>query len=91
MGAEWEPAQLWDANAIPGLVTWSLLSDGPDELRKNVREGFRSGATFVKLLVTGAVVAISTQQPSDTQFTTAEIAAAVEEARPRYLRHRARA
>ena len=80
MGAEWEPTHLWDQHAIPGLVAWALLSDGPDELRKNVREGFRRGATFVKLLVTGAVVAISTQQPSDTQFTTAEIAVAVEEA-----------
>jgi imidazolonepropionase-like amidohydrolase len=80
MGAEWEPTHLWDQHAIPGLVTWALLSDGPDELRKNVREGFRRGATFVKLLVTGAVVAISTQQPSDTQFTVAEIAVAVEEA-----------
>jgi imidazolonepropionase-like amidohydrolase len=83
MGAEWEPTHLWDAHAIPGLVSWSLLSDGPDELRKNVREGFRRGATFVKLLVTGAVVAISTQKPSDTQFTTAEIAVAVEEANAR--------
>jgi imidazolonepropionase-like amidohydrolase len=83
MGAEWEPTHLWDAHAIPGLVTWSLLSDGPDELRRNVREGFRRGATFVKLLVTGAVVAISTQQPSDTQFTEAEIAVAVEEATAR--------
>ena len=80
MGAEWEPTHLWDHHAIPGLCTWALLSDGPDELRKNVREGFRRGATFVKLLVTGAVVAISTQQPSDTQFNVAEIAVAVEEA-----------
>ena len=83
MGAEWEPTPLWDLHAIPGLCTWSLLSDGPDELRKNVREGFRRGATFVKLLVTGAVVAISTQDPSDTQFTTAEIAVAVQEASAR--------
>ncbi len=83
MGAEWEPARLWDAHAIAGLCAWSLLSDGPDELRKNVREGFRRGATFVKLLVTGAVVAISTQKPSDTQFTTAEIAVAVQEANAR--------
>lgn len=83
MGAEWEPTPLWDLHAIPGLCTWSLLSDGPDELRKNVREGFRRGATFVKLLVTGAVVAISTQQPGDTQFTEAEIAAAVGEAHAR--------
>jgi imidazolonepropionase-like amidohydrolase len=80
MGAEWEPTHLWDQHAVPGLVAWALLSDGPDELRKNVREGFRRGATFVKLLVTGAVVAISTQQPSDTQFTVSEIAVAVEEA-----------
>ncbi len=83
MGAEWEPTPLWDLHAIPGLCTWSLLSDGPGELRKNVREGFRRGATFVKLLVTGAVVAISTQDPSDTQFTTAEIAVAVREASAR--------
>jgi imidazolonepropionase-like amidohydrolase len=80
MGAEWEPTHLWDQHAIPGLVTWGLLADGPDELRKNVREGFRRGASFVKLLVTGAVVAISTQQPSDTQFTVEEIAVAVQEA-----------
>jgi imidazolonepropionase-like amidohydrolase len=80
MGAEWEPTELWDQHAIPGLCAWALLSDGPHELRKNVREGFRRGATFVKLLVTGAVVAISTQQPSDTQFTVEEIAVAVEEA-----------
>jgi imidazolonepropionase-like amidohydrolase len=80
MGPEWEPTRLWDQHAIPGLCTWALLSDGPDELRKNVREGFRRGATFVKLLVTGAVVAISTQQPSDTQFTVEEIAVAVQEA-----------
>jgi imidazolonepropionase-like amidohydrolase len=80
MGAEWEPTHLWDQHAIPGLVAWALLADGPDELRKNVREGFRRGATFVKLLVTGAVVAISTQQPSDTQFTVEEITVAVEEA-----------
>jgi imidazolonepropionase-like amidohydrolase len=80
MGPEWEPTRLWDQHAIPGLCTWALLSDGQDELRKNVREGFRRGATFVKLLVTGAVVAISTQQPSDTQFTVEEIAVAVQEA-----------
>jgi imidazolonepropionase-like amidohydrolase len=83
MGAEWEPTHLWNKHDIPGLCAWSLLSDGPDEMRKNVREGFRRGATFVKLLVTGAVVAPSTQKTSDTQFTTAEIAVAVEEANAR--------
>jgi imidazolonepropionase-like amidohydrolase len=82
-GADWEPTHLWNEHDVPGLCAWSLLSDGPDEMRKNVREGFRRGAAFVKLLVTGAVVASSTQKTSDTQFTTAEIAVAVEEARAR--------
>jgi imidazolonepropionase-like amidohydrolase len=60
----------------------SLLSDSPDELRRNVREGFRRGADFIKLAVTGGVVS-KHDKLSDTQFTVEEIKAAVAEASAR--------
>jgi imidazolonepropionase-like amidohydrolase len=60
----------------------AFLSDGADEMRKNVRETFRRGADFIKLCVTGGVV--STHDAiTDTQFTREEIAVAVEEASAR--------
>jgi imidazolonepropionase-like amidohydrolase len=56
MAAEWEPAADWEDHSIPGLRALALLSDGPAEMRKNVRETFRRGADFLKLCVTGGVV-----------------------------------
>ncbi len=82
LGADWEPTEAWDQHAIPGLRTFSVSSDGPEQLRKNVREGFRRGATFVKLCVTGGVVSRH-DKLSDTQFTVEEIAVAVAEAKAR--------
>lgn len=82
LAAEWEPTARWDDHAIPGLRAMSLLSDGPDEMRKNVRETFRRGADFIKMCVTGGVVSTH-DQLSDTQFTVEEIAVAVEEASAR--------
>lgn len=81
-GAEWEPTHLWDEHHIPGLCALSLLSGNADELRKNVRESFRRGASFLKLCVTGGVVG-GHDRLSDTQFTVDEIAVAVEEAAAR--------
>lgn len=80
--AEWEPTSHWDHHAIPGLRAMSLLSDSPDEMRKNVREGFRRGAEFIKLCVTGGVVSAHNKL-SDTQLCVEEIAAAVSEAAAR--------
>ena len=80
--AEWEPTSLWETHHIPGLFSLALLSDGVEEMRKNVRETFRRGADFIKLCVSGGVV--STQDNiSDTQFTIDEIAVAVQEAEAR--------
>jgi imidazolonepropionase-like amidohydrolase len=59
-----------------------LVADGPDEVRKHVRDQFRQGATQIKLFVSGGVLS-----PSDplwmNQFTDEEIRAAVHEASTR--------
>lgn len=81
-GAAWEPTELWETHHIPGLAALSLMSGNAGELRRNVRESFRRGATFLKLCVTGGVVG-GHDRLDDTQFTTAEIAVAVEEAAAR--------
>lgn len=57
----------------------SAIVDGPEEMRRAVREQLRQGATQIKLFVSGGVLS-----PTDplwmNQFTDAEIRAAVEEA-----------
>ncbi|MGP3536666.1 amidohydrolase family protein [Microbacterium sp. RD1] len=81
-GAAWEPTEMWETHHTPGLASLSLMSGNADELRRNVRESFRRGATFVKLCVTGGVVG-GHDRLDDTQFTVDEIAVAVEEAAAR--------
>jgi imidazolonepropionase-like amidohydrolase len=81
-GADWEPTDLWTEHHIPGLCSLSLMSGNAAELRKNVRESFRRGASFLKLCVTGGVVG-GHDKLTDTQFTVEEIAVAVEEAAAR--------
>lgn len=82
LAAPWEPTSDWCDHALPGLRALALLCDGPAQLRKNAREAFRRGADFLKLCVTGGVVSTH-DKLSDTQFTVAEIAVAVQEARAR--------
>ncbi|WP_037368369.1 metal-dependent hydrolase family protein [Amycolatopsis orientalis] len=81
-GAEWEPTELWNSHHIPGLCALSMQSGNANELRSNVREAFRRGASFLKLCVTGGVVSAH-DQLTDTQFTVEEIAVAVQEAAAR--------
>ena len=54
-------------------------ADGPDELRKAVREQLRNGADFIKVMTTGAR-SNELEDPDPTQMTDAEFAAIVEEA-----------
>jgi len=54
-------------------------ADGPDEVRKAVREQLRRGADFIKVMTTGAR-SVELEDPDPAQLTRAEIAALVEEA-----------
>ncbi len=54
----------------------TIIADGPDEVLKRVREQLRNGATQIKLMAGGGVS--SNYDPLDvTQYTPAELAAAV--------------
>jgi len=54
-------------------------ADGPDEMRKAVREQVRRGADFVKVMSTGAR-SVELEDPDPAQITRAELAALVDEA-----------
>jgi imidazolonepropionase-like amidohydrolase len=53
--------------------------DGPDEVRKAVREQLRRGADFIKVMSTGAR-SVELEDPEPAQLTHSELAAAIEEA-----------
>lgn len=55
------------------------VCDGPDEVRKKVREVLRAGADFIKVCSTGGVMS-PTDHPEFTQFTQTELEVMVEEA-----------
>ncbi len=53
--------------------------DGPDQVRRGVREQIRRGADFVKVMTTGAR-SVELEDPDPAQLTRDEIAAIVDEA-----------
>jgi len=57
-----------------------LEADGPDSVRKAVREQLKAGADWIKLMATGGVMT-PRSQPGATQLTEEELRAGVEEAR----------
>ena len=54
-------------------------ADGPDDVRKAVREQLKAGADVIKILATGGVMTPGVE-PGSPQLTPAEIRAAIEEA-----------
>jgi imidazolonepropionase-like amidohydrolase len=71
------PGELHPPAAIPGLVAFSELADGPDAVRRAAREQFRRGATQIKVMASGGIM--SETDPADrVQFSRDELAAVVE-------------
>lgn len=62
--------------AFPGMYR---EADGPDELRKAVREQIRQGADFVKVMSTGALT-VAGEDVNPAQLTGEELTAVVDEA-----------
>ncbi len=60
------------------------IADGPEEVRKKVREVMRAGAEFIKVMVTGGVISAN-DRPEYPQFTCEELKVIVEEASYRNL------
>ena len=56
-----------------------VVADGPDEVRKVVRETLRRGADVIKIMASGGAVS-PTGRIDSRQYSVAELAAAVEEA-----------
>ena len=54
-------------------------ADGPDDVRRAVREQLRYGADFIKVMTTGAR-SVELEDPDSAQLTKEELAVAVEEA-----------
>ncbi|MBP2473462.1 imidazolonepropionase-like amidohydrolase [Crossiella equi] len=67
---------------LPGLAQGVQVCDGPEEVRKAARQAFRRGARQLKICASGGVLSTS-DGVEDTQFTVAELRAAVEEAASR--------
>jgi imidazolonepropionase-like amidohydrolase len=62
---------------------WQMIgreADGPDEVRKAVREQLRAGADVIKIFATGGVMTPGVD-PNAAQLTLDEVRAAIEEAR----------
>ena len=69
------------ATAPGGAIFTTMYreADGPDDMRKAVREQLRRGADYVKLMATGARSVLA-EDPEPAQMTAAELAAIVDEA-----------
>lgn len=71
-----------DLNALPfdiRVLRYSAIADGPEEVRRKVRENVKYGADWIKLLGTGGVMSAGTD-PRMADYTEEEIRAAVEAA-----------
>jgi imidazolonepropionase-like amidohydrolase len=67
------------------FATMYREADGPDEMRKAVREQLRRGADYVKLMATGAR-SVAREDPEPAQMTREELRAVVDEAHRMGLR-----
>lgn len=73
--------RILSATAPGGAIFGTMYreADGPDEMRKAVREQLRRGADYVKIMATGAR-SVVLEDPEPAQMTQAEADAVVDEA-----------
>ena len=74
-------ARIISATAPGGAIFKTMYreADGPDDMRKAVREQLRRGADFIKLMATGARSVVA-EDPEPAQMTALECRAIVDEA-----------
>ena len=65
------------------VIADGLVADGPDEMRKAVREEIKNGSDWIKILVTGAFMTVG-DNPQDVHFSEEELKAVMEEAARRH-------
>jgi imidazolonepropionase-like amidohydrolase len=62
-----------------GVIVDGLVVDGPEEMRKAVREEIKYGSDWIKLLVSGAFMTAG-DNPQNVHFSKEELAVAIDEA-----------
>ncbi len=78
------PIELTDpCGHVSPLSVVSVIADGVDQVRAAAREELRKGATQIKVFASGGVVFPAEGHPTQYEFSEAELAAIVEEARAR--------
>ena len=78
------PIELTDpCGHVSPLSVMSVIADGVDQVRAAAREELRKGATQIKVFASGGVVFPAEGHPTQYEFSEAELAAIVEEAKAR--------
>ena len=65
------------------IIADGLIANGPDEMRKAVREEVKHGSDWIKILVTGAFMTVG-DNPQDVHFSSEELKAVMDEANRRH-------
>ena len=71
--------------AMTGGHGWKMARecDGPDEVRKAVREQLKAGADCIKLMATGGLASMPIEDPQTVEMTEDELRAGIEESHKR--------